>query len=168
MLQKSKNLKEIHGIYWYRKMHVGIPVNAFYTHNASSRVSFDWKTFFSDYLQNAECIKEKATTEVYCGRHYSSLVNMVKGVTPSTQRELCCSHSTFKSCVLHETRACRGQGGSGQMLAQDFARAMLDKSLGFLLNQCQVRFTIWGIFSEKHIICNLLQLHSCLSLVVFI
>ena len=76
---------------------------------------------------------------------------MVKGVTPSTQRELCCSHRAFKvglsrgdsvnilyhlqDCVLHETRAC---GGSGQMSAQDFARAMLDKSLGFLLKQCQV------------------------------
>ena len=27
------------------------------------------------------------------------------------------------------------------MSAQDFARAMLDKSLGFLLKQCQVRIT---------------------------
>ena len=83
------------------------------------------------------------------------LVDMVKGVTPSTQRELCCSHRAFKvgyqeeerlesiflipqDCVLHETRAC---GGGGQMSAQDFARAMLDKSLGFLLKQCQVRDT---------------------------
>jgi len=87
-----------------------------------------------DYLQHAECIKEKSTTEVYCGSHYSRLVDMVKGLTPSTQRELCCSHRAFKDCVLHETRAC---GGSGQMTAQDFARAMLDKSLGFLLKQCQ-------------------------------
>jgi len=87
-----------------------------------------------DYLQHAECIKEKSTTEVYCGSHYSRLVDMVKGVTPSTQRELCCSHRAFKDCVLHETRAC---GGGGQMSAHDFARAMLDKSLGFLLKQCQ-------------------------------
>jgi len=89
-----------------------------------------------DYLQHANCIKEKSTTEVYCGSHYSRLVDMVKGVTPSTQRELCCSHRAFKDCVLHETRSCGGSGG-GAMSAQDFARAMLDKSLGFLLKQCQ-------------------------------
>ena len=50
----------------------------------------------ADYLQHAECIKEKSTTEVYCGSHYSRLVDMVKGVAPSTQRELCCSHRAFK------------------------------------------------------------------------
>ena len=27
--------------------------------------------FLLDYLQHAECIKEKSTTEVYCGSHYS-------------------------------------------------------------------------------------------------
>ena len=41
--------------------------------------------------------------------------------------------------MLHETRACGGDRGGGQMTAQDFARAMLDKALGFLLKQCQVR-----------------------------
>ena len=93
---------------------------------------------------------------MYCGSHYSRLVDMVKGVAPSTQRELCCSHRAFKvrrnyffqgslnifflqDCVLHETRACGGDRGGGQMTAQDFARAMLDKALGFLLKQCQVR-----------------------------
>ena len=94
------------------------------------------------------------------------LVDMVKGVTPSTQRELCCSHRAFKvgklrrrqvssiiilfgqDCVLHETRAC---GGSGQMNAQDFARAMLDKSLGFLLKQCQVTGGILIVLERKYI-----------------
>ena len=52
-----------------------------------------------------------------------------------------CSFS--QDCVLHETRAC---GGGGQMAAHDFARAMLDKSLGFLLKQCQVRD---GIHNKK-------------------
>ena len=61
---------------------------------------------------------------------------MVKGVTPSTQQELCCSHSAFKTCVIHETRSCPAQPAA-QMTARDFARAMLDKSLGFLLKQCQ-------------------------------
>ena len=51
--------------------------------------------------------------------------------------------SFAQDCVLHETRAC---GGGGQMTAQDFARAMLDKSLGFLLKQCQVR---GGILSRR-------------------
>merc|ERR1719394_75295 len=60
---------------------------------------------------------------------------MVKGVTPSSQRELCCAHRAFKDCVLAETRVCGGH--SQQMSAQDFARAMLDKSLGFLLKQCE-------------------------------
>ena len=46
---------------------------------------------------------------------------------------------TLQDCVLHETRACGGDRGGGQMTAQDFARAMLDKALGFLLKQCQVR-----------------------------
>ena len=30
-----------------------------------------------DYLQHAECIKEKSTTEVYCGSHYSRYVTMI-------------------------------------------------------------------------------------------
>lgn len=90
-----------------------------------------------DYLEHAECIKEKSTEPDYCGSHYSRLVEMVKGVTPSTQQELCCSHAAFKTCVVHETRRCPGLSTGAQMTAQDFARAMLDKSLGFLLKQCQ-------------------------------
>lgn len=89
-----------------------------------------------DYMEHAECIKEMSTSSAYCGAHYSRLVEMVKGVTPSSQQELCCSHTAFKTCVIHETRRCAGPAGA-QMTAQDFARAMLDKSLGFLLKQCQ-------------------------------
>ena len=92
---------------------------------------------FPDYLEHAECIKEKSTEPDYCGDHYSRLVEMVKSVTPSTQQELCCSHAAFKTCVVHETRRCPGVSTGAQMTAQDFARAMLDKSLGFLLKQCQ-------------------------------
>ena len=121
-----------------------------------------------DYLQHAECIKEKSTTEVYCGSHYSRYVTMImtrslyflmfqaRGygqgshtldtegavlLPQSLQGRIIKKEETglifhiFQDCVLHETRAC---GGSGQMSAQDFARAMLDKSLGFLLKQCQV------------------------------
>ena len=44
------------------------------------------------------------------------------------------SHGAFKSCVIHETGSCSAGDG---MSAQGFARAMLDKSLGFLLKQCQ-------------------------------
>ena len=42
------------------------------------------------------------------------------------------------------------------MNAQDFARAMLDKSLGFLLKQCQVTEGV-SIVLEKHFISNPFQ-----------
>jgi len=91
----------------------------------------------NDYLHHAECIKEKSTSSAFCGPHYNKLVNQVKGVEPATQRELCCSHGSFKDCVLHETSSCTSNGQSSGMSAEGFARAMLDKSLGFLLKQCQ-------------------------------
>jgi len=91
----------------------------------------------NDYLLHASCIKEKSTSSVYCGSHYSRLVDQVKGVQPASQRELCCSHGSFKECVIHETASCSNDGTSNGMSAQQFARAMLDKSLGFLLKQCQ-------------------------------
>jgi len=91
----------------------------------------------SDYLLHASCIKEKSTSSVYCGSHYSRLVDQVKGVQPASQRELCCSHASFKDCVIHETASCSYDSSSNGMSAQQFARAMLDKSLGFLLKQCQ-------------------------------
>lgn len=91
----------------------------------------------NDYLKHATCIKEKSTSPVYCGSHYSRLVEQVKGSQPASQRELCCSHGSFKSCVIHETASCSHDATSNGMSAQQFARAMLDKSLGFLLKQCQ-------------------------------
>ena len=33
---------------------------------------------YLDYLQHAECIKEKSTTEVYCGTHYSRHVTIMR------------------------------------------------------------------------------------------
>ena len=42
-----------------------------------------------DYLQHAACIKEKSTSSVFCGSHYNTLVDQVKGVQPASQRELC-------------------------------------------------------------------------------
>jgi len=91
----------------------------------------------NDYLLHADCIKEKSTSSAYCGSHYSRLVDQVKGVQPASQREICCSHGSFKECVIHETASCAHDSTSNGMSAQGFARAMLDKSLGFLLKQCQ-------------------------------
>jgi hypothetical protein len=91
----------------------------------------------NDYLLHADCIKEKSTSPLVCGSHYTRLVEQVKGVQPASQRELCCSHGAFKECVIHETASCSHDGSSNGMSAQGFARAMLDKSLGFLLKQCQ-------------------------------
>jgi len=97
----------------------------------------------NDYLQHAECIKEKSVETSTCGDHYSRLVEQVKGIRSYDQRELCCTHNSFKECVLHQTEACACQPGESGcrdrqgMSAQGFARAMLDKALGFLLKQCQ-------------------------------
>ena len=43
------------------------------------------------------------------------------------------------------------------MNAQDFARAMLDKSLGFLLKQCQVTGGILIVLEKKNFISNPFQ-----------
>ena len=108
----------------------------------------------ADYLLHAACIKEKSTSPVYCGSHYTTLVDQVKGVQPASQRELCwsgrwktyikishgvlfSSHVSFKECVIDKTASCSHDDTSNGMSAQGFARAMLDKSLGFLLKQCQ-------------------------------
>jgi len=94
----------------------------------------------NDYLRHAECIKERSTGEAFCGRHYTRLVEQVKGTRAATQRDMCCTHAGFKACVLHETSSCTcpsQQDCAQGMSAQGFARAMLDKALGFLLKQCQ-------------------------------
>merc|ERR1719350_651761 len=94
----------------------------------------------NDYLLHAECIKERSTAADFCGPHYNRLVEQVKGSRPTSQRDMCCTHSSFKACVLHETQSCTcptQQDCAQGMSAQGFARAMLDKALGFLLKQCQ-------------------------------
>lgn len=94
----------------------------------------------NDYLRHAECIKERSTAPDFCGPHYNRLVEQVKGSRPASQRDMCCTHSSFKACVLHETKSCTcptQQDCAQGMSAQGFARAMLDKALGFLLKQCQ-------------------------------
>lgn len=92
----------------------------------------------ADYLQHAECIKEKSTDEIYCGTHYNLLVQQVQGSREASKQELCCSHNSFKECVLAETEQCRCEGENCRdgMSAKQFARTMLDKALGFLLKQC--------------------------------
>lgn len=94
----------------------------------------------NDYLLHAECIKDRSTRESFCGRHYTRLVEQVKGTREATQRDMCCTYSSFKACVLYETESCTCptlQDCAQGMSAQGFARAMLDKALGFLLKQCQ-------------------------------
>lgn len=94
----------------------------------------------SDYLRHASCIRERSTGAEFCGSHYSRLVEQVKGSRQATQRDMCCTHSSFKACVMHETQSCTcptQQDCAQGMSAQGFARAMLDKALGFLLKQCQ-------------------------------
>lgn len=93
----------------------------------------------NDYLRHASCIKEKSVNSQHCGDYYSRLLDMVKGNTPAVHRELCCSHSSFKECVIAETESCpcTGEECRQGMEATGFARAVLDKALGFLLKQCQ-------------------------------
>ena len=80
---------------------------------------------FPDYLRHAECIKERSTAPDFCGPHYNRLVEQVhitnpfiiivviinifmiivmttqtltqvKGSRPASQRDMCCTHSSFK------------------------------------------------------------------------
>lgn len=92
----------------------------------------------NDYLRHAECIKQKSMAPEHCGPYYSTLIDMVKGTVPTDQRQICCAHSSFKDCVIAETKACPCTGDDclQGMEATGFARAMLDKALGFLLKQC--------------------------------
>jgi len=93
----------------------------------------------NDYLRHAGCIKEKSVNNEHCGVYYTNLLSMIKGDTQATQREICCTHSSFKECVIAETETCpcTGEECLQGMEATGFARAMLDKALGFLLKQCQ-------------------------------
>ena len=92
----------------------------------------------ADYLGHAACIKERSTGEVYCGQQYRDLTALVRGDRSGSQRELCCAHTSFRDCVVQETAGCGGRAGGAGLSAQQFAKAMLDKSLGFLMKQCQV------------------------------
>jgi len=93
----------------------------------------------SDYLRHAECIKEKSMNPSHCGNYYTTMVDMVKGDSPALHREICCSHNSFKECVIAETESCPCTGDAclRGMEATGFAKAMLDKALGFLLKQCK-------------------------------
>jgi len=96
------------------------------------------EAYKTDYFRHADCIKEKSMNPEHCGDFYTRMIEMMRGNNAALQRELCCSHSSFKECVIAETEACPCEGeacGQG-MQATGFARVMLDKALGFLLKQC--------------------------------
>jgi len=93
----------------------------------------------NDYLGHASCLKEKSVNEDYCGGYYTTLMDMVRGDNQASHTQICCTHRSFKECVIAETELCPcdSESGCNGEEATGFARAMLNKALGFLLKQCQ-------------------------------
>jgi len=93
----------------------------------------------SNYLKNADCIKDKAMDEP-CQPYYEKLVNHIQEGSVSSE-DLCCAHDSFKTCVIEETKECpcqdeQGSCGDQTQTASHFAKVIVDNSLGFLLKQC--------------------------------
>nr|XP_040574800.1 uncharacterized protein LOC121123737 isoform X2 [Lepeophtheirus salmonis] len=95
-----------------------------------------------DYMTHAHCIRDRATSQEHCGRYYQNLLEKISSAT-STPSEICCAHSKFKYCVLKKTEYCQCDSNQKcspnpieKSKANTFAKATLEKALGFLLKQC--------------------------------
>jgi len=91
----------------------------------------------SDYLRNAECIKQKAIDEDICKKYYDELLEHIQ--TGKSTDDMCCAHDSFKMCVIEETKECpcdQDWCSDNTQTASHFAKTIMDNSLGFLLKQC--------------------------------
>ncbi|XP_018015295.1 uncharacterized protein LOC108672177 [Hyalella azteca] len=99
------------------------------------------------YLEYAPCMKKMYISSDHCGDHYKYLADLVQG-NAANQDLMCCAHHKFRQCVLSETpRECGRTVSTGDaadarsreqraISATQFVTSMLDRALGFLLQQC--------------------------------
>jgi len=94
----------------------------------------------SDYLRNAECIKQKAMDEEACKSYYDQLLEHIE--SGKSTADLCCAHDSFKKCVIEETKECPCNSDSqdwcsdNTKTATNFAKTIMENAIGFLLKQC--------------------------------
>ncbi|KAF2365882.1 hypothetical protein FHG87_003351 [Trinorchestia longiramus] len=103
------------------------------------------QAFRTAYLEYAPCMKKVYISSNHCGDHYKYLADLVQGNAASNEL-MCCAHHKFRQCVLSTTpRECgRSVQGSTDkrtreqraISATQFVTSMLDRALGFLLQQC--------------------------------